>query len=283
MSTAPLMPKATAVWLVDNTALTFRQIADFCQLHELEVKGIADGDVAMGIKGLDPVAAGQLTREELDKGQADPGYRLKMAKSTVNVPVTRGRKGPRYTPVSRRQDRPDAIAWLLRYHPELSDSQIMKLVGTTKPTIQAIRDRTHWNSTNIKPVDPVSLSLCTQMDLDQAVRKAARKAARLGTPVTPPDMGETLLPASETIAPEKPAAEDAPSADTVFSAETETAPEPPHQPQPSDADAFKAFDQAPAAPSEEEEEVDADSVFAKLKQLKLDESKDKSDTEENAG
>ncbi len=254
MSGAPLMPKATAVWLVDNTALTFRQIADFCQLHELEVKGIADGDVAQGIKGLDPLAAGQLAREELDKAQADAGYRMKMSQSKVQIPVTRGRKGPRYTPVSRRQDRPDAIAWLLRYHPELADSQIMKLVGTTKPTIQAIRDRTHWNSPNIKPVDPVSLSLCSQLDLDLAVRKAARKAAKLGVSAAPPAAVETLLPASETTAPDKPILPDEPPA-------TE---ETTH----SDADAFKDFEQTPAEPATKDDEVDADSVFAKLKDLK---------------
>ena len=132
MSRAPLMPKATAVWLVENTALTFRQIADFCSLHELEVKGIADGDVAQGIKGLDPVTGGQLTREEIEKGEKDPDYRLKMLEPKVNIPVQKATKGPRYTPVSKRGDRPDAIAWLLRYHPELPDSQIMKLVGTTK-------------------------------------------------------------------------------------------------------------------------------------------------------
>ncbi|MGI9463322.1 MAG: DUF1013 domain-containing protein [Aestuariivirgaceae bacterium] len=252
MSGAPLMPKATAVWLVDNTALTFRQIADFCQLHELEVKGIADGDVAQGIKGMDPIAAGQLAREELDKAQEDPAYRMKMFQSKVEIPVTRGRKGPRYTPVSRRQDRPDAIAWLLRYHPELPDSQIMKLVGTTKPTIQAIRERTHWNSTNIKPVDPVTLSLCTQLDLDLAVRKAARKAAKSGISIEPVERVDTLLPASETTAPDQPASFEAPPEDAPIS----------------DADAFKDFDQTPAEPVEEEEAVDADSVFAKLKDLK---------------
>ena len=150
MSQAPLMPKATAVWLVDNTVLTFPQIADFCHLHELEVKGIADGDVAQGIKGMDPISANQLTRDEMEKAEKDTDYRMKMAESNVDIPVTRAKRGPRYTPVSRRQDRPDAIAWLLRYHPEIPDSQIMKLVGTTKPTIQAIRDRSHWNSTNIK-------------------------------------------------------------------------------------------------------------------------------------
>src|SRR5262249_26113420 len=154
MSHAPLMPKATAVWLVENTALTFKQIAEFASLHELEVKGIADGDVAHGIKGRDPVAGGQLTREEIKKGEADPNYRLKILEPKVNIPVQKATKGPRYTPVSKRGDRPDAIAWLLRYHPELSDSQVMKLVGTTKTMIAAIRERTHWNSPTIKPLDP---------------------------------------------------------------------------------------------------------------------------------
>jgi uncharacterized protein len=138
MTNPPLMPKATAVWLVENTGLTFRQIADFCHLHELEVKGIADGDVAQGIKGMDPVASGQLAREELVAGEADPEYRLKLFESKVSIP-TKPRRGPRYTPVSRRQDRPDAIAWLLRNHPELPDAAIIKLVGTTKQTIQSIR------------------------------------------------------------------------------------------------------------------------------------------------
>ncbi len=261
MATAPLMPKATAVWLVDNTALTFRQIADYCQLHELEVKGIADGDVAQGIKGLDPLAAGQLSREELDKAQEDPSYRMKMSESKVEIPVTRGRKGPRYTPVSRRQDRPDAIAWLLRYHPELSDSQIMKLVGTTKPTIQAIRDRTHWNSANIKPVDPVSLSLCSQIDLDQAVTKAARKAAKLGT-AKPAAAAATLLPASETAGDVPQEAAGGPSPMAIDEPATEP------QPEISDADAFKDFDQTPSEPAADDEAPDADSVFAKLKDLK---------------
>jgi len=157
----PLMPKATAVWLVDNTALTFDQIADFCGLHALEIKGIADGDVAQGIKGLDPVAAGQLTRAEIERCQKDSSARLKLSESQHDLPEVKPRKGPRYTPVSRRQDRPDAIAWLLRHHPELTDAQVTKLVGTTKPTIQSIRDRSHWNSPNIKPVDPVTLSLHT--------------------------------------------------------------------------------------------------------------------------
>jgi uncharacterized protein len=195
MSNAPLMPKATAVWLIESTGLTFDQIADFCRLHPLEVKGIADGDVAQGIKGLDPVASGQLTREEIEKGEADPSYRLKISQSSTGIPVAKTRRGPRYTPVSRRQDRPDAIAWLLRYHPELSDAQIIKLVGTTKPTIQAIRERTHWNASAIKPVDPVTLGLCSQLDLDLVVQKAASRIAK-GMTETP----KTLLPASHTTA-----------------------------------------------------------------------------------
>ncbi|MFA5119556.1 DUF1013 domain-containing protein [Zavarzinia sp.] len=168
----PLMPKATAVWLVENTALSFDQIAKFCGLHPLEVKGIADGEVFQGIVGLDPVAHGQLAQIEIDRAQADPRYEMKLSASTNPPPRVRS-KGPRYTPVSRRQDRPDAIAWLLRHHPELSDAQICRLIGTTKPTIKAVRDRSHWNSQNIKPVDPVTLGLCTQIELDMAVQKAA--------------------------------------------------------------------------------------------------------------
>ena len=170
----PLMPKATAVWLVENTSLTFDQIADFCGLHVLEVKGIADGEVATGIVGLDPVANGQIAAEELDRCQADPAARLKLIEGPV--PLTRPKsKGARYTPVSKRQDRPDAIAWILKFHPEISDAQIQKLLGTTKSTIQSVRDRTHWNSSGIKPRDPVSLGICTQTELDGAVTKAAAK------------------------------------------------------------------------------------------------------------
>src|SRR6476660_1529886 len=175
MDRTPLMPKATAVWLVDNTSLTFEQIAGFCGLHVLEVKGIADGDVAHGIKGMDPISSGQLTRDEIAKAEKDSSYRLKLAEPKVEVPEVKTKKGPRYTPVSRRQDRPNAVIWLLRNHPELKDSQIMRLVGTTKPTIAAIRDRTHWNSANLTPQDPVTLGLCSQTDLDTEVRKAARR------------------------------------------------------------------------------------------------------------
>ena len=171
----PLMPKATAVWLIDNTALTFEQIADFCSLHILEVKGIADGDVDHGIRGADPIAAGQLTRLEIEDCQKDKNARLKAIQKRDDLPEVARRVGKKYTPLSKRQDRPDSIFWLVRNHPELLDSQIGKLVGTTKSTIQSIRDRTHWNSANLTPVDPVSVGLCTQVDLDKAVQKAFKR------------------------------------------------------------------------------------------------------------
>ncbi|WP_436638980.1 DUF1013 domain-containing protein [Microbaculum sp. FT89] len=174
MSNTLLMPKATAIWLVDNTSLSFRQIAEFCALHELEVNAIADGEAAQGIKGVDPVLTGQLTREEIDRCQKDSSAKLKLAEPKVRIPVTKKRKGPRYTPVSRRQDRPNAILWLVRNHPELKDAAIMRLVGTTKATINSIRERTHWNATNLQPMDPVTLGLCSQIDLDMEVQSAAK-------------------------------------------------------------------------------------------------------------
>jgi hypothetical protein len=192
----PLMPKATAVWLVENTALSFEQIAQFCGLHVLEVKGIADGDVAQGIKGMDPVTSGQITREEIAAGEADPAHALHLAESKVQMPeVSTRSKGPRYTPVSRRHDRPNAVMWLIRNHPEMKDSQIMRLVGTTKPTIQQIRDRSHWNSANLVPQDPVTLGLCSQIDLDAEVKKGAKRAEKGKTDA---ERGGTLLPAAET-------------------------------------------------------------------------------------
>lgn len=246
MSSAPLMPKATAVWLVENTALTFRQIADYCNLHELEVKGIADGDVATGIKGLDPVTGGQLTREEIEKGEADPSYQLKILVSKVNIPVKKSTAGPRYTPVSRRGERPDAIMWLIRNHPELPDSAIINLVGTTKSTIASIRDRTHWNAANIKPVDPVSLGLCSQLELDFAVQKAARKAGK-GV-VGDVAQVRTLIPAAEVVGT-------AANVAAVAAAEA--------------AKAAAAADEP--AVDDRSKHYNADSVFAKLKGLKLDE------------
>lgn len=197
MTDLPLMPKATAVWLVENTTLTFRQIAEFCGMHELEVQGIADGEVAVGIKGLDPIANNQLTAEEIRRCEADPTARLQLVKRELAPPVKR--KGPRYTPVSKRQDRPAAIAWLVRYHPELEDAQIAKLIGTTKPTIQSIRNRTHWNIANIQPVDPVALGLCKQIDLDAAVRKAAEKKARAKEPVPSPEERMSLMSTAESL------------------------------------------------------------------------------------
>jgi len=179
MSSTLIMAKATAVWLCDNTTMTFKQIADFCGLHELEVQGIADGDVAAGVKGFDPIANKQLTQDEIDKAEADPKHKLEL----LFHPGSSGeekRRGPRYTPLSKRQDRPASIYWLVKFHPELTDGQISKLVGTTKPTIQAIRERTHWNINNIEPIDPVALGLCKQGELDMAVQKAAAKKLKEG-------------------------------------------------------------------------------------------------------
>ncbi|HEY6815789.1 MAG TPA: DUF1013 domain-containing protein [Croceibacterium sp.] len=169
----PLMPHATASWLVDNTALSFEQIAEFCGLHILEVQAMADDLASSKYTGRDPVHSGELTHEEIEKGQADPNYRLKMHRAPVDVSRT---KGPRYTPVSKRQDKPDGIAWIIRNHPEISDAQIGKLIGTTRNTINAIRDRSHWNIQNIVAKDPVTLGLCSQRELDSAVAKAAKRA-----------------------------------------------------------------------------------------------------------
>ena len=193
MSDKPLMPKATAVWLVENTSLTFEQIADFCGLHVLEVKGIADGDVAHGIRGLDPITSGQLSREEIGRAQKDSSYRLKLSRSKVFIPEIKAKRAPKYTPVSRRHDRPNAILWLLRHHAELRDTQIMRLVGTTKSTIKSIRERTHWNSANLQPQDPVALGLCSQIDLDAEVQKAAKRAAE--------ERKDEPVPAGVTIQP----------------------------------------------------------------------------------
>jgi hypothetical protein len=233
VSTSPLMPKATAVWLVENTSLTFEQIAEFCKLHPLEVRGIADGEVAAGIKGLDPITSGQLTREELERAAKNPNHHLKLAERKVKVPEIKRAKGPRYTPVSKRQDRPNAILWLLRNHPELKDAQIIRLVGTTKSTIAQIRDRTHWNAQTLSPVDPVSLGLASQIDLDFEVARAAKdRPAALAA-----EAGSTLLSAEETTAPE---------------------PVPASQP----------FADMSKPKREEEAAIDVDSVFAKLKQMR---------------
>jgi len=179
----PIMAKATAVWLVDNTTLTFKQIADFCGLHELEVNGIADGEVGQGIKGFDPIANKQLTADEIQKAEQSPIYKMELMYNAAAYGEEK-RRGPRYTPLSKRQDRPASILWLVKFHPELTDGQISKLVGTTKPTIQALRDRSHWNIANIQPIDPVALGLCKQLELDAAVQKAAKKAAKDGVSIS---------------------------------------------------------------------------------------------------
>ena len=194
MSNKPLMPKATAVWLVDNTSLSFEQIADFCHLHTLEVSAIADGDAAQGIKGMDPIATGQLTREEIEKGQKDSSHKLELIEQEIHESSTKQRRKHRYTPLSRRQDRPNAILWLLRNHQELRDAQIIRLVGTTKNTISAVRERTHWNSANLVAMDPVTLKLCNQGDLDKEVERAAKDA--LNKPA--PAKASTILPVEET-------------------------------------------------------------------------------------
>jgi hypothetical protein len=245
------MPKATAVWLVEHTSLTFDQIAAFCGLHVLEVKGIADGDVAQGIKGLDPVTSAQLTREEIETAERDPTHVLHLAEPKVVVPETPAKKGPRYTPVSRRHDRPNAVLWLLRNHPELKDSQIMRLVGTTKPTIAQIRDRTHWNAPNLTPQDPVTLGLCSQIDLDNEVKKAARRLER----------------------ERKEAGKGMEKAGTLLPTETTTA----HAPEPRKVEIMqpKIEEQREETPEEEQARV-----FAKLKEMKV--AEDQPDEEEPA-
>ncbi len=235
----PIMAKATAVWLVDNTTLTFKQIADFCGLHELEVQGIADGDVAAGVKGFDPIANNQLTQDEIDKAIADKRHKLKLKHNAAAVGEEK-RRGPRYTPLSKRQDRPASILWLVKFHPELSDGQISKLVGTTKPTINAIRDRTHWNIQNIQPIDPVALGLCKQSELDAAVQKANAKRAKEGE-VMSDDERRKLVSTEQSLG--------APEEETVL---------------PTAIAGLESFTLGDAPEDDDEEEellVDADSLF----------------------
>jgi hypothetical protein len=280
MTRTPLMPKATAVWLVDNTSLTFDQIAEFCGLHVLEVKGIADGDVAHGIKGMDPISSGQLSRDEIAVAEEDPKHRLVLLEPKVEVPEVKTKRGPRYTPVSRRQDRPNAILWLLRNHPELKDSQVMRLVGTTKPTILSIRERTHWNSPNLVAQDPVTLGLCSQIDLDAAVKRAAARLERERKKAEKAAAkAGTLLPTEETTAAAVPMT---PAEAHAGAASPPEAPlVPPAPPTPEDAMAAslaKEARDAMAAPVEEEAAPDADSVFAKLKELKPEGGESEEDT-----
>ncbi|MEC7830278.1 MAG: cell cycle transcriptional regulator TrcR [Pseudomonadota bacterium] len=239
----PLMPKATAVWLLDNTVLTFEQIADFCNLHLLEVKGIADGDVARGIRGADPIAAGQLTRAEIENCQEDSEKRLKGIEKKVNLPKAERRVGKKYTPLSKRQDRPDAIFWLVRNHPELLDAQISRLIGTTKSTIEAIRDRTHWNSAYLTPVDPVSIGLCTQVDLDKEVKKASKRIENKKKKEEKELLTSTTIDEANESIP-------APVNDEVVEEIKE--------------EVIETINEEP----EEKKEYDTDSVFAKLQELK---------------
>ncbi|MCG7573624.1 DUF1013 domain-containing protein [Phaeobacter sp. CNT1-3] len=233
----PIMAKATAVWLIDNTTISFKQIADFVGMHELEIQGIADGDVAPGVKGFDPVTNNQLTQEEIDAAEKNPLHKLKLKFNAAAVGEEK-RRGPRYTPLSKRQDRPASIYWLVKFHPELADSQIAKLVGTTKPTIQAIRERTHWNIANIQPVDPVALGLCKQSELDAAVQKAvAKKAAEGG--VMSDDERRKLVSTEQSLAME----EEAPKIPTAI-------------------EGLETFSLGGDEPEEKEEEIiDADSFF----------------------
>ena len=249
-----LMPKATAVWLIDNTALTFDQVANFCGLHPLEVQSIADGDAAIGMVGYDPITNGQLTKEEIERCATDPEARLELAEVNVPRPIART-KGPRYTPVARRQDRPDAIAWLVRNFPQLSDGQISKLVGTTKPTINGVRERTHWNMNNIKPRDPVALGLVARDDLTAAIDKAnlaverAEKRKAKETGITLPVAAAAEEPAEVPIATivditvEEPVAEPSIDPDVVFAPRPIA--EPPAEP--------KAEEAPPAEPAIEDD------------------------------
>ncbi len=231
----PLMTKATAVWLVDNTTLSFKQIADFVGLHELEVQGIADGDVATGVKGFDPIANNQLTQEEIEKAEKDPLHKLTLKFNPAAVGEEK-RRGPRYTPLSKRQDRPNAILWLVKFHPELVDSQIAKLVGTTKPTIQSIRERTHWNISSMEPVDPVALGLCKQSELDAVVQKAAAKKAKEGAPMDDDERRKLLS--------------------TEQSLEADAEPR-----IPTAIEGLETFSLGNDEPEEPEKEIDADSFF----------------------
>lgn len=199
----PIMAKATAVWLVDNTTLTFKQVAEFCELHELEVQGIADGDVATGVKGFDPIANNQLTVEEIKTAEENSKHKLRLKFNPAAVGEEK-RRGPRYTPLSKRQDRPASIYWLVKFHPELSDGQVSKLVGTTKPTIQAIRERTHWNIQNIEPIDPVALGLCKQSELDLQVQKAADKKRAEGGVMSDDERRKLVSTEQSLGAPEEP-------------------------------------------------------------------------------
>ena len=259
MSDRPLMPKATAVWLIDNTSLTFDQIAEFVGMHPLEVKGIADEDVAKGIKGIDPVSNGQLSREQIEEAEKNPEIHLQLAPSKYKLPQVKAKKTPRYTPVSKRQDKPDAIYWLIRNHPELTDADVIKLIGTTKATISKIRERGHWNSQNIKAVDPVTLGLSSQIELDFVVNRAANRKPR-----QPRKKPETLKPV-EDAAPANPES-DAPSSaesDAPAAAESDaTESTEPNEPANAEPDAAASAESEASTSSEPSEKVKSDAPEA---------------------
>lgn len=240
MANTLLMPKATAVWLVDNTALTFDQIAAFCTLHPLEVQGIADGDVAGGIMGVNPIQNGQLTRDEISKAEGDAAYRMKLSDRKVIVGEAK-RRGPRYTPISRRNERPNAIKWLTRNHPELKDAQIIRLVGTTKSTIDSVRDGNHWNNANLTMADPVTLGLCSQIDLDAEVKRANKGRTEEEAPVE----GTRLMSAEEALA-------SAARGSEAFA---------------------QVYEDGEEKDTKSSERIDADAVFANLKSLKTEDEK----------
>ncbi len=259
----PLMPHATAVWLVENTALTFEQVAEFCGMHVLEVQAIADGEVDVGMRGLDPLIYGQLTKEEVERCQADPTARIELATPDIPLPSVRT-KGARYTPISKRQDRPDAISWLVKTYPELSDAQISKLIGTTKPTINAVREKTHWNSTNITPQNPVSLGLCSQAELERVVDVARARAGTVHGAAKATDTTHSTEPSIEkaaagvtkkTIEEEPPAPDEIPAnetAEVVFGAAPKAPPPPTTAPE-SVETVFGTSATAPAPEPESEE------------------------------
>ncbi|MBX2853450.1 MAG: DUF1013 domain-containing protein [Rhodobacteraceae bacterium] len=268
------MPKATAVWLVDNTTLTFDQIADFTGMHPLEISGIADGEVAVGIKGFDPVANNQLTRAELDRCEKDSTAKLQLLKP-ISTPQPK-KKAPRYTPLSKRQDRPSAINWLVRNHPELADPQICKLLGTTKTTIAAIRDKTHWNSSQIDPVDPVALGLCTQIALDAAVKVAAERKAKEdeAAGIVPPTEEERLMSTEESLSMDP--------REAMGGAMSENDPlfVPSEKPEPSPFDDLSNVFDSPSTPAEEQPESPAEldpDAFFNLPSEKEDKRKDGED------
>ncbi len=264
MATKLLMPKATAVWLIDNTSLTFEQIADFCSLHLLEVQGIADGDVAGKVKGVNPINNGQLSRDEIKKAEADSSYRMKLLEPKTLV-ATKRRKGPRYTPISRRNERPGAIKWLIRNHPELPDAAIIRLIGTTKTTIEAVRNGTHWNSANLTMMDPVTLGLCTQVDLDMEVKKSTSGKGKN----VPPLSGTILLSAEEALSKSAYRLEDIMNMRTGENLHKNTEQETNKE---IGGVSKGALGQGKAGSKSgtDSEELDAESVFASLKSLKKD-------------